>query len=323
MPEGGTLERLRHAVLQHEHLFRWAIAHRFKWRNATEFCRAAGMSPVQFGRMQRGESWITPSDVAVLVRMLAEDENLKVGLVSPVGLAEEMKRAEALVGEERQAAERELLARARIAEGRQLDWLAGKLDMLDLFEQIAIAELQEADAEHRERSLGMLRELAGRPLRHSLVVLHGRAFPASSGEPEVDVRIELAGEDSDPVYAMPTERSVFGEVRLGPDWVEGAQRSGTTEVDGHFVLAYRSFDDHERPVEVDALRLLPTAWAPAVVVPNEPEYASSPATIGWTGETPGLRWVEKDPLEAAATWVGGAVHRGNLQSEPSQSQRNG
>jgi hypothetical protein len=300
MPDGGTLERLRHAVLQHEHLFRWSIAHRFKWKNATEFCRAAGLSPAQFGRVQRGESWITPTDVATLVRLLADDENLRVGLVSPAGLAGEMKRAEALVQEERQESEHQLLMRAGIGEGRQLDWLTGTLN---IFEQLAIGEVEQAARANRERIVGLVREIATRPLRRSLLRLHKSWFPACKKEPEVDVRFDLADPGGDPVYAIPTEEAIFGEVQLGPEWVEGAKRSGLTEVDGHFIIGFRRFDDADRLVEVDALRLLPTAWSPSVPVPNDPEYASSPATIAWSEDGPHLRWLADDPLEASAAWL--------------------
>lgn len=80
-----------------------------------------------------------------------------------------------------------------------------------------------------------------------------------------------------------------GEVRLDKDWLTGAERCDRS-VDG------------ERPYGVDALRILPTAWSPAVRAPNGPEFASSPARVEWRNDEPHLDW-EQEELEAAATWV--------------------
>ena len=177
---------------------------------------------------------------------------------------------------------------------------------MNLLDAIAISEVLKVDAaveQERQGVLGHIREGATSELVHSMLALREEWFPASSVEPEVDVRIELAQPDRDAVDAMPTEEAVFGEVRLGEEWLAGRERTGLVEVDGHFILDYGRPDQHGRALEVHALRLLPTAWSPAVPAPNDPEYASSPATIEWTGETAGLRWVENDPLEAAVRWV--------------------
>jgi hypothetical protein len=128
-------------------------------------------------------------------------------------------------------------------------------------------------------------------------------FPDDPTDPRFEIRIEAADPGSDAVYAMPGAEAVFGEVRLGEEWLAEAERSGRRfDIDGHFILAYRDFDERGRPIEVDALRLLPTAWSPMIAPPNSPEYASCPATITWSNGDPEIHW-DQEVLEAAATWV--------------------
>lgn len=81
---------------------------------------------------------------------------------------------------------------------------------------------------------------------------------------------------------------------------------------GHFILIYRRLDEQARPLKVDALRLLPTAWSPGVPPPCWPEYTSSPATIHWNGPTPEVQWDEDDDLEASKTWLSRFADVGGL-----------
>jgi hypothetical protein len=103
---------------------------------------------------------------------------------------------------------------------------------------------------------------------------------------------------------MPTDESIFGTVSLDRAWLKGAERSGLTEIDDHFVLAYRKFDDQDRPIEVDALRLLPTAFG----LGSDLEYTASPATVTWIVGVPFLYWNDQHSAVAAAAWLV-ATHR--------------
>lgn len=86
------------------------------------------------------------------------------------------------------------------------------------------------------------------------------------------------------IYGIPYETGIDFRINLGLEWYEAATRTGVTDVDGFFICRYNSFDELGRPVEVRAVRLVPTMGG------EDWEYIPSPATIAWEGDRPSLRW---------------------------------
>jgi hypothetical protein len=153
------------------------------------------------------------------------------------------------------------------------------------------------------QTLERIEQLARRPLLRSIRDLRARWSPAFPARVRTNVRVVPSDPERDVVNVGLAGEAVFGEVALGDGWLEGAERCGVLVVDGHFLLGYRSFDEEGRPVQVDALRILPTDGVPATYIPSGPEYAISPATIDWSGDVPALVWDEDDLLQAAVVWM--------------------
>lgn len=178
------------------------------------------------------------------------------------------------------------------------------MNILEIMATAAVRDAMAEETRRQEETLAYIKEVVGDALERSAVHLRANWVPEFPPDPIVDLRIETARPGQDSVYAMPDGEGVYGEARLDGEWLAAAERSGRRfQVGGHFILRYAELDEHDRPVRVDALRLLPTAWSPAVPVPNSPEYASCPATIRWAGKVPHLVWDQEDLIEAAATWV--------------------
>jgi hypothetical protein len=154
-----------------------------------------------------------------------------------------------------------------------------------------------------DQTLERIERLARASLLRSMRTLRARWSPAFPTRVRTNVRIVPVDKERDLVNVGLAGEVVFGEVALGEEWLEGAERCGVLVIDGHFLLRYRSSDDDARPVEVDALRILPTAGTPATAIPSAPEFASSPATIDWSGTAPALVWDEENLLKAADTWL--------------------
>lgn len=301
MPDGGTTRLLRGAVVQHVYIFKFLRNYQVKWKNERAFCNAAGISEDQFGRMRRGEVVMQMADIGVLVEML-DEVHLHAGLPQPSHLASEMARAMRLVEENKQDREAKKVAekKARTRTDR-----SGRADTV-VMDMVALAgEYLSNDTEDtvKPKTLEHIRKLAGPAVRHSVLYLRRQEFPDYPPKARYDLRIEGVVPGFDPVYALPTSKSIFGEVQLDEAWLAGAERCGVLEIDGHFILAYRSFDKRGRPTRVDAVRLLPTDGCPPNPPPMEPEYASSPATVVWEDGRPHLVWDHDDVLDAAALWV--------------------
>jgi hypothetical protein len=153
------------------------------------------------------------------------------------------------------------------------------------------------------QTLERIEQLARRPLLRSIRDLRARWSPALPARVRTNVRVVPFDPQRDAVNVGLAGEAVFGEVALGEEWLEAAERCGVLVVDGHFLLGYRSFDEEGRPVQVDALRILPTDGVPATYIPSGPEYAISPSTIDWSGDVPALVWDEDDLLQAAVVWM--------------------
>lgn len=86
------------------------------------------------------------------------------------------------------------------------------------------------------------------------------------------------------MYGLPYETGIDLRINLGEEWYEIAKRTGLLDVDGYFICCYDSFDELGRPVEVRAVRLVPTMGG------EDWMYIPSPATVSWDGDRPSLRW---------------------------------
>jgi hypothetical protein len=297
IPRDGDEETLRLAVVHHEYSFAFWASFRATWETIGDFCATAGIAEDRFSDMQRGQVVMQPTDVTLFIRMLAESED---GLPTPADLIRQTDRALSHVNTMEEKKKQGLRRKAE-----ELGVKFRQSDLVSFNEVIGEARAEQALAEEEEQRRARftrISERASGPLRDSMITLASRWLPDYPAEPTFAVDIEAIEEGRDPVDAMPTRSPISGVVRLGEEWGRWRERCPTVAVDGHFILTCGPLDERGRPVEVDALRLLPTAWSPAVPPPCEPEYASSPATIRWTGDTPELVFDEEEP-QAAATWV--------------------
>lgn len=69
MPDGGSEEKLRAAVVHHLHAFMFWISYPVLWQNQKDFCASARIKPDRWEAWQCGRVTMQQEDYAVLLRM--------------------------------------------------------------------------------------------------------------------------------------------------------------------------------------------------------------------------------------------------------------
>jgi hypothetical protein len=294
-PAGEPDEHLRGSVVQH--LYARFFNRKFadKWADVQTFCTSEGVKYDRLTRVLKGQMVLKLEEIGLFAHALGVN-----GIPEPKAVVDEVRRAFRLVEE---------AAEARDASDDEDLVTVEDVMTMDLIHTLGgdLQELQRAAAGAiGSLTMERIRTFASTALEHSAWALRARERADWPNEVPIELEIEARGSARDVrlVDAMPTDESIFGTVTLDRAWLKGAGRSGLTEIDDHFVLAYRKFDDQDRPIEVDALRLLPTAFG----LGSDLEYTASPATVTWIVGVPFLYWNDQDSAVAAAAWLV-ATHR--------------